>query len=134
MTQFLARGLIAGALVMLVVTLVLTRLIEADTIAHTLAMVDDHAQTFTQMISGQMRQLIAGDSIPMRRDPTTALAQMVEQQSQDEQLLRVMVVDTQNQIVGAKDPARVGQVLTNEPAVQVALNGSRYNQLHDIPF
>ena len=130
MTQFLARGLLAGAFVLLIVMVVLTRLVEADTVANTVRMVDDHARTLSQMIGGQMHQLLAtGAPAPVAN---RVLAQMVEQESQDEQLLNVLIVDAQNTIIGAKDRALVGQTLVNQPAAQAALNGTRSSQISEI--
>ena len=130
MTQFLARGLLAGAFVLLIVMVVLTRLVEQDTVANTVRMVDDHARTLSQMIGGQMHQLL-GTGAPAP-DANRVLAQMVEQESQDEQLLNVLIVDAQNTIIGAKDRAVVGQTLVNQPAAQAALNGTRSSQISEI--
>ena len=114
MTQFLPRGLLAGALVMLIVIVVLTRLIEEDTLTNNLRMVDDHARTLSQMIGGQMHQLLATGAPVL--DADRVLAQMVKQESEDEQLQSVLVVDAQSKMVGPKDRALVGQTLANRPA------------------
>lgn len=127
MSQFLLRGLIAGALVTLAVIATLTRLIESNTVNETVKMVDDHARRLGQMIGGQMHQLL-DDATAMRRDPEAALAEMVAQESQDEQLLRVVVVDAQGRIVAAKDRAEVGRILADEPAAQSVFNGAGYNE------
>ncbi|MBI4786312.1 MAG: hypothetical protein HY782_04620 [Chloroflexi bacterium] len=132
MTQFLARGLVAGALVLVIVVVVLTRLVEQDTVANTLRMVDDHTRTLSQMtevtlvVGGQMHQLYAGGA--PTPDANRVLAQMIEQESQDEQLLNVLVVDAQLKIVGAKDRAALGQTLADQPAAQVALQGTRSSE------